>query len=47
MGLPGEALVLSLKYVPSIALSHFRPVHSSYKEANLTASRKRGKQVSS
>lgn len=38
--------MLSLKYVPSIALSHFHPVHSSYKEANLTASRKRLKQLS-
>lgn len=38
--------MLSLKHVPSIALSHFCPIHSSYKEANLTASRKRGKQLS-
>lgn len=38
--------MLSPKYVPSIALSHFHPVHSSYKEANLTASRKGGKQLS-
>lgn len=46
MGLPGEALALSLKYVPSVALSHFHPVHSSYKEADLTASGKRRKQLS-
>lgn len=46
MGLPGEALALSLKYVPSIALSHFHPVHSSYKEADLTASGERRKQLS-
>lgn len=46
MGLPGEELVLLLKYVPSIALSHFRLVLSFYKETNLTASSKCGKQPS-
>lgn len=38
--------MLSPKYVPSIALSLFCPVHSSYKEANLIASRNCGKQLS-
>lgn len=38
--------MLSLKYVPSIALSHFHPSHSSYEEANLTASRNYRKQLS-
>lgn len=38
--------MLLLKYVPSIALCHLHPIHSSYKEANLTASSKCRKQLS-